>query len=59
MPLTLHFSKFSISISLDSIIWGVAGMILELKAKKIKEKQRETIKIYTNLTDGQNEEDDI
>ena len=34
MPLTLHFSKFSISISLDSIIWGVAGMILELKAKE-------------------------
>jgi hypothetical protein len=31
IPLTLHFSKFSISISLDSIIWGVAGMILENK----------------------------
>ena len=28
IPLTLHFSKFSISISLDSFIWGITGMIL-------------------------------
>ena len=41
MPLTLHFSKFSISISLDSLIWGITGMILELKAKKRREKERE------------------
>ncbi len=31
IPLTLHFSKFSISISLDSIIWGLTGMILAKK----------------------------
>ena len=41
IPLTLHFSKFSISISLDSLIWGITGMILELKAKKRIEKERE------------------
>ena len=59
MPLTLHFSKFSISISLDSIIWGVAGMILELKAKKRREKERETRKNYTDLSDFKYEEDDM
>ena len=33
MPLTLHIPKInlSISISLDSILWGVAGMILDEK----------------------------
>ena len=31
IPLTLHFSKFSISISLDSLIWGVAGFFLDNK----------------------------
>ena len=31
IPLTLHFSKFSISIYLDSLIWGVTGMILQKK----------------------------
>ena len=33
MPLTLHFAKFSISIYLDSLIWGITGMILEKKLK--------------------------
>ena len=31
IPLTLHFSKFSISIYLDSLIWGLTGKILEKK----------------------------
>jgi len=34
MPLTLHISNFSISISLDSMIWAVIGKILEPKDKK-------------------------
>ena len=41
IPLTLHFSKFSISISLDSIIWGVAGFFL-------KEKEVQGIKTVDN-----------
>ena len=36
MPLTLHFSKFSISISLDSILWGVAGFFLAEKEEQPK-----------------------
>ncbi len=38
MPLTVHLSNFSISISLDSIIWGIVGKILEPKGEKGKEK---------------------
>ncbi len=34
MPLILHLSNFSISISLDSLIWAVIGKILEPKDKK-------------------------
>ena len=41
IPLAIHISNLSISISLDSLIWGVTGMILELKAKKRREKERE------------------
>ena len=42
IPLTFHLSKFnfSISISLDSIIWMGIGYILELKVKKKEEKKR-------------------
>ena len=57
IPLTLHFSKFSISISLDSILWGVAGMILERKAKKIKEKEREISFGEYKKIGGNNEDD--
>ncbi len=38
MPLTLHISNFSISISLDSIIWGVIGMILDKEDGKNEDK---------------------
>ncbi len=41
MPLTFHFSNFSISISLDSIIWGIVGMILEAKDKKEQKPNKE------------------
>ena len=41
IPLTLHLSKFSISISLDSIIWMGIFKLLDLKAKKDVEKPAE------------------
>ena len=44
LPLTLHFFNFSISVSLDSIIWGIMGIflgkILEARIKK-EEKGKE------------------
>ena len=45
MPLTLHLPKInlSISISLDSIIWGITGMILDRKLKN-EQKEDEIIK---------------
>ena len=39
IPLAIHISNFSISISLDSLIWGVAGMILDLKLKNEQKKE--------------------
>ena len=36
IPLTLHFSNFSISISLDSMIWGVIGFFLDKKDEEEK-----------------------
>ena len=36
IPLTLHFSNFSISISLDSMIWGVIGLFLDKKDEEEK-----------------------
>ena len=41
IPLTLHFSKFSISISLDSLIWGITGFFLEKKEQKPNEGAKE------------------
>ena len=40
VPLAIHISNFSISISLDSIVWMGIGYILELKVKKEIEKKR-------------------
>ena len=34
MPLTFHISNFSISISLDSMIWGITGFFLDKKFLK-------------------------
>ena len=44
-PLTFHLSKFnfSISISLDSIIWWGIGMFLEQKIKKGKKERKKNI----------------
>ena len=53
IPLTFHLSKFnfSISISLDSIIWMGIGYILELKVKKEIEKKMIEEKIYSGDKD--------
>ena len=44
MPIAIHISNFSISVSLDSIIWGIMGIflgkILEARIKK-EEKGKE------------------
>ena len=37
-PLTFHISNFSISISLDSILWAVIGKFLELEIKNMEKK---------------------
>ena len=38
VPLAIHISNFSISISLDSIIWAVIGKFLELEIKNMEKK---------------------
>ena len=40
MPLTFHISNFSISISLDSMIWGVIGLFLDKKDDDGKRRRR-------------------
>jgi len=58
MPLTLHFSKFSISISLDSMIWGIVGMILEPKDKKnMEENKEEELKEIVDHTNNKENKD--
>ena len=41
MPLTEHLSNFSISRSLDSLIWGITGFFLEKKEQKPNEGAKE------------------
>ena len=55
-PLTFHLFNFSISISLDSIIWMGIGKFLELKVKENegkekKEKEEKTLKNIAQLND--------
>ena len=38
VPLAIHISNFSISISLDSILWAVIGKFLELEIKNMEKK---------------------
>ena len=72
IPLTLHFSKFSISISLDSLIWGLTGMILEKKvlagvpiegAEKKDDKNDKDVEIddieYKNKLNEETDKNDI
>ena len=62
MPLTLHFSKFSISIYLDSLIWGMTGMILNRKLMngqlKIEGEKVDEILIDKNKEKEENDNDD-
>ena len=59
IPLTLHFSKFSISISLDSLIWGITGFFLEKKVpNKNAEEEVDEILIDNNKGKEENDNDD-
>ena len=52
-PLTLHFSKFSISISLDAILRGVINILIYLKHKKEEEEEEELRKEIIELNEEQ------
>lgn len=61
IPLAIHISNFSIEISLDSLIWGVAGMILNLKLKKEQKKEeiiKKELSSYEFEEFGKNNEED-
>ncbi len=64
MPLTLHLSNFSISISLDSMIWAVIGYILDKKYGEIpvkgdeKESSIDTNQINEEKNDFLNENEE-
>ena len=56
VPLAIHISNFSISISLDSMLWAGIGKILELKVKEDegkeeKGKEEKTLKNIEELND--------
>ena len=44
IPLTFHISNFSISISLDSMIWGITGFFLDKKFLKDKNNEGKKLK---------------
>ena len=42
--MTFHISNFSISISLDSILWGITGFFLDKKFVKDKNNEEKKLK---------------
>ena len=58
IPLTIHISNFSISVSLDSIIWGGIGKYLDLKIEKRKREIIKDIQEQLSQNQGNNVQDD-
>ena len=58
IPLTIHISNFSISVSLDSIIWGGIGKYLDLKIEKRKREMTKDIQEQLVQNQGNNVQDD-
>ena len=61
LPLTLHFFNFSISLSLDSMIWGVIGIFLGKEADGEEGKDNNSIIFEENISpnigeNGENKE---